>query len=143
MRSGLQNVGKCWSEFYRNVKRWKGNRENIPAIKRCNGGLITDPVENATNPNNYYVSVFSRKRNIPKIKSPHFDEPFITKISIIRKRLAATGKNKSVGPEGIPGEILKVGGEAIVPYLARLLDITINNGTIPTGELLGVKAGGA
>ena len=41
------------------------------------------------------------------------------------------GRNKSVGPDGIPGAILKMGGEAMIPYLARLLDITINNGTIP------------
>jgi hypothetical protein len=41
------------------------------------------------------------------------------------------GRNNSVGPDGIPGAILKMGGEAIIPYLARLLDITISNGTIP------------
>jgi hypothetical protein len=41
------------------------------------------------------------------------------------------GINKSVGPGGISGAILKMGGEAMIPYLARLLDITINNGTIP------------
>jgi len=29
---------------------------------------------------------------------------------------------------GIPGAILKMGGEAMIPYLARLLDLTINNG---------------
>jgi hypothetical protein len=40
------------------------------------------------------------------------------------------GKGKLVGPDCIPGEILKMGGEAMIPYLARLLDITINNGTI-------------
>jgi len=41
------------------------------------------------------------------------------------------GRNKSVGPDGIPGAILKMGGEAMIQYLARLLDIMINNGTIP------------
>ena len=41
------------------------------------------------------------------------------------------GRNKSVGPDGIPGAILKMGGDSIIPYLARLLDITINNITIP------------
>ena len=41
------------------------------------------------------------------------------------------GRNKSVGPDGFPGAIFKMGGEAMIPYLARLLDITINNGTIP------------
>ena len=29
------------------------------------------------------------------------------------------------------GAILKMAGEGMIPYLARLLDITINNGTIP------------
>jgi len=41
------------------------------------------------------------------------------------------GKNKSVGPDRVSGEILKLGGEAMIPYLARLLDITMNNGTLP------------
>jgi hypothetical protein len=41
------------------------------------------------------------------------------------------GRNKSVGSDGIPGAILKMGGEAMIPYLERLLDIAINNGTIP------------
>ena len=58
-------------------------------------------------------------------------------INIIRKRLSAIGRKKSVGPggipgpDGIPGEILKSGGEAMIPYLARLLDITMNNNAIP------------
>ena len=34
---------------------------------------------------------------------------------IIRKRLAIIGINKSVGPDGIPGSILKMGGEASIP----------------------------
>ena len=38
---------------------------------------------------------------------------------------------KSVGPDGIPGEILKLVGEAMIPYLERLLDITMNNNAIP------------
>jgi hypothetical protein len=50
---------------------------------------------------------------------------------IVRKRLAVTGKKKSVGPDSVSGEILKLGGKAMIPYLARLLDVTINNATIP------------
>ena len=41
------------------------------------------------------------------------------------------GKKKSVGPDVIPRDILKLGGEAMIPYLARLLDITMNNNAIP------------
>jgi len=40
-------------------------------------------------------------------------------------------EKKSVGPDGIPGEILKFSGVAMIPYLARLVDITMNNNAIP------------
>jgi len=49
----------------------------------------------------------------------------------MRKRVAAIGEKNSIGPDGISGAILKLGGEAMIPYLARLLDITLNNGTLP------------
>jgi len=92
--------------------------ENIPAIKDCNGRLITDPVDKANNLNNYYASVFSCERDIPDINSTHSDKPFNIKISIIRKRLAMIGRKKSVGPDGIPGAILKMGAETMILYLA-------------------------
>ena len=41
------------------------------------------------------------------------------------------GRKKSAVPDGIPGAIQRMGGEAMIPYLARLLDITFNNGAIP------------
>ena len=49
----------------------------------------------------------------------------------IRKMVTAIIKNKSIGPDSMSGEILKLGGEVMIPYLARLLDITLNNGTLP------------
>ena len=113
MSSVLQNEGKSWLEFYRFVNRRKGNRENIPVIKDCNGGLITDPVDNANNLNNYYVSVFNCEWDIPDIISTHSHIPFTIKFDIIRKRLAVIGRNKSVGPDGIPDAILKIGVETI------------------------------
>jgi len=53
-RSILNNEGKCWPEFNKYVKRHKGYRENIPAIKDCNGQPIIDPKEKA-NSLNYYL----------------------------------------------------------------------------------------
>jgi hypothetical protein len=47
LRSVLQNVGRCWTELYKCVKRRRGNRENIPAIKDRNDKLVTEPVEKA------------------------------------------------------------------------------------------------
>jgi hypothetical protein len=51
LSSVLQNEGKSWSEFDRFVNRRTGNRENIPAIKDCNEGLIKDPVNKANHLN--------------------------------------------------------------------------------------------
>jgi len=61
LRLVLQNKGRCWTEFNKYVKRRKGNRENIPAIKNHNDTLITDPIEKANSLNSYYASLFSAK----------------------------------------------------------------------------------
>jgi hypothetical protein len=68
LRALLQNEGKSWAQFYRYVKRCKGNRENIPTIRDCNGGHITNPLEKANNLNDY-SSVFSYERDIPENKN--------------------------------------------------------------------------
>ena len=66
------------------------------------------------------------------MKSTHSGEPFTIDIKMIRKRLAVMGRNKSLGARWHSGKILKLGGEAMIPYLAWLLDITVNNATIPS-----------
>jgi len=58
-------------------------------------------------------------------------DPFTTDIKTIRRRIKAIRKNKSVGPDRVSGEILKLGGESTIPYLSRLLDVIMNNGTLP------------
>jgi len=77
-------------------------------------GAFTGPVDKANNIKNYYASVSSCERDIPDINSTHSNKFFTIKISIIKKRLAMIGRNKSVGPDGIPGAILKMGGEAMI-----------------------------
>jgi hypothetical protein len=62
LRSVLQNVGRCWTEFYKYVKRRRGNRENIPAIKDRNDKLVTEPLEK-DNTQNSYASIFSSEGN--------------------------------------------------------------------------------
>jgi len=68
LRSVLQNDGRCWTEFYKYVKRRKGNRENIPAIKDHNVTLITDPLGKANSLNSYYASLFSCESSNPGIQ---------------------------------------------------------------------------
>ena len=131
LRSVLQNEGRCWAEFYKYVRRRKGNRESIPAIKDNKGKLVTDPIEKANALNNYYASLFSRESINPQIQATETGKSFKISTNVIRKRISVIGKNKSVGPDGIPGEILQLGGEAMIPYLARLMDITMNNNAVP------------
>jgi hypothetical protein len=68
LKSILSTEGNCWSDFYKYVKRRKGNRQNIPAIKDCNGRIITDPTEKANSLNLYYSTVFSSEGTIPQIE---------------------------------------------------------------------------
>jgi len=87
--------------------------------------------EKANALNSYYTSVFGSERNVPQTQPTHSSEPFTNNTKIIRKQLEAIGRNKSVGPDVIPGEILKLGVEAMISYLARFLDTTVNNATKP------------
>ena len=128
--SVLQNEDRRWTEFYKYVKCRKGKGESIPATKEYNGKLITDPLEEANSLNAYYASLFSCESNNPEIQPKQPGKLFTIIINIIRKRLSTNGRNKSVGVDGIPEEILKLGG-ADIPYLARLMDITMNNNAIP------------
>jgi hypothetical protein len=73
-RSILNNEGKCWPEFYKYIKRRKGFRENIAAIKHCNGRPIIDPIEKANSFNYYYSSVFSSDDNIQHIECANSGE---------------------------------------------------------------------
>jgi len=54
LKSILNKEGKCWSDFYKYVKRRKGNRDNIPIIKDGNGRIVTDPTEKANLIHLYY-----------------------------------------------------------------------------------------
>jgi len=114
------------------MERRKGNREYILAIKDYNGGPITYSTDKTASLNSCYASVFGCERNTPQIKQTHSGEPCTTNIKMIRKRLAAIGRNKLEGPKGVPGEILTLDRDAMIPYLALLLDIVINNSTIPS-----------
>jgi hypothetical protein len=63
-----KNEGKCWTEFYKYVKRRKGNRENISAIKDGSGRLITDSIEKGNFLNFCYSLVFSCERSVPQMQ---------------------------------------------------------------------------
>jgi hypothetical protein len=67
------------------VKRRKGNREIIRAIKDHNGTIITASTEKANNLNSYYASVFCCDSNITEIKLAKSGETFIINTEVFRK----------------------------------------------------------
>jgi hypothetical protein len=101
-------------------------------VKDPNGTIITDSIEKVNVLNSYDATVFCCDHNISKIQLANLGETFIIHTKVIRTRLSKIGRNKSLEPNGIPGEILKLGREAMTPYLARLLAISLNNVTIPS-----------
>jgi hypothetical protein len=87
LRSVLQNEGRCWTEFYKYLKRRKENRECIPATKDQNVKNFTDPIEQAKSLNPYYASLFSCERNNPQNQSTELGKPFTISVNITRNRL--------------------------------------------------------
>jgi hypothetical protein len=86
------------------VKRWKGNREIIPAIKDQKRTIITESSAKANILNYYYATSFCCDCNILKIQLANSGETFIISTKVTRKRLTKIGRNKSVGPDGVTGE---------------------------------------
>ena len=54
--------------------------------------------------------LFINKGNIQHMQCANSGEPFTIDKHIIRKSVAAIGKDTSIGPDGISGEILNLGG---------------------------------
>jgi len=70
LRSLLRNEGNCRSEFYKYVKRRKGNGEINPAINDHNGTNIKDTTEKLTSyiPNMHKFSCDHKIREIKLAK---------------------------------------------------------------------------
>ena len=121
------DCGIQWCKF---VIRRKGNNVTILAIKDHKGTIITDSTDKANVLISYYSSVVCSDYNIPKRHLANSGETFIITTKIIRKILLKVGRKKTVRPDGVSDQILKLGVEAINSFQARSLEIALNNFTI-------------
>ena len=92
LKSILSNEGICWSDVYKYVKRPKRNTEYTPAIKDCNGRIITDAIEKAKTFKSYYSTVFCNDGNILHIQGEITDDLLPIDIKTIRRRIKTIGK---------------------------------------------------
>ena len=88
-RSVLSKEVKCWSEFYKYVKRRKRCGENIPAINCYNVRLIIDPIEKVNSLHYYHCWAFSSEGNTKHIQRAKSGAPFTVDTKIIRQSVAA------------------------------------------------------
>jgi len=74
------------------VKRRKGNRESIPAMKDQHSKLVTDAIGKNNSIKSYYASLCICEQNNPQIQSTESGKPFTLSINIIRNILTTIGK---------------------------------------------------
>jgi len=96
LESIVGKESKCYSDFYKYVKRRKGNEENILAIKVSIRRFITGAIEKANTFNSYYSTVFSSDGNILHIQGESRGDPFTADIKAI-KAIAKTNLYDQTG----------------------------------------------
>ena len=122
------------SNFYKYLRRRKDNKDRIKSIKNNEGLLLTNDLEKANEFNKWFGSVFHAKKQIlgevslapdngPKIKLDY---------NMIYKKVKCLRWHKSKGPDNIASGALKLGAEAIIPYIKHLFTVSLANGSIPT-----------
>ena len=126
-----------------NKKLWafikSKNQENvgISDLRDESDNLIQDPVSKANILNKQFCSVFSNP--LPKIflvgKIFTKKLPDMGKISICKNGvftlLSHIKSNKAMGPDGIPGNILKMCAYELAPVYQLLFQASIDQGTVP------------
>lgn len=134
--SYMQNLfgsdGNGWKNFYRYVRRRKGNSNDLSMIMSSDGKIYTDKQAIANELNVWYGSVFNKsKRCVLTLNDESDCSVFQINQSAIEDRIKKLRNNISKGPDNIVSEALKLGGRAVVRYLEFLFNVSINNIQIP------------
>lgn len=126
------------NELYKYLRRRKGDRNYVHAIKSTHGDNLMQNQDIAEEFNMWFAQVFNKDRprvddslkgdNVAGQSCPNYLE--ITN-SIILRKIQNLKNRKSKGPDDIPSDAIKLGNNAIVPYLRTLFIATLNNNSIP------------
>ncbi|KAJ4451854.1 hypothetical protein ANN_03332 [Periplaneta americana] len=127
----LQEGENNWGRFYNYMRRRRGNRESIPVLRDANDQIITGDKQKADLLNSKCISIFNKKEREITIDESECTEMFEITAKDVQNRIKRLQNRKSRGPDDIPTEIIKLGGEAMIPYLMRIFNISINNCSIP------------
>ena len=127
------------NENSNNKKLWnyiKSKKTENVGIADLNSGskILTDPKEKANLLNNQFSSVFSTPDNKPTIPEvttvPEIDPILVSRAGVL-KLLLGIKEHKATGPDGIPGNLLKICAHEIVDAITLLFQTSLDQGTIP------------
>ena len=125
------NPKKFWSF----VKSRTGT-SSVPSCIEYNGIKAYCPADKAEIFNKFFHSVFSRPVDEfsppSNMSSSHVISDLICTEDDVAKVLAELETNKSHGPDNIPPRILKVCAKELAPSLAKLFNISLSSGNLPS-----------
>ena len=131
----------------RNSKHWwgtvkammgKGGEDSYPAMKNeDDGSYVTDNQSKANLFNSFFLShskIDTSNAQLPVEDNP--DQAFsLETIAVsdaeVADLLKCIDPNKATGPDGISPRLLKEGGDAIVPSLTRLFNLSLASAKVP------------
>ena len=134
------NITNDSKSFYAYVRSKQKVRDKVGPLENNRGNIISDGFQMAEVLNEYFSSVFTTEdiSSLPVPftkfegnKSENLGQLFVTP-EIIAKKIKKVKDNKSPGVDGIPPKLLKEIVEQISTPLAKLFNLSLEEGIVPS-----------
>ena len=137
MAGNIKNNSKSFYAYVRNKQKV---RDKVGPLENNRRKIISDGFQMAEVLDEYFSSVFTTEdiSSLPVSftkfegnKSEHFGQLFVTP-EMIAKKIKKMKHNKSPGVDGIPPKLLKEIVEQISTPLAKLFNLSLEEGIVPS-----------
>lgn len=135
---GGTNSREGWRDMYKYLRTQRGGVNELPSMIGTDGEIITEDQEKADILSKLYEGVgtngqIDQECFANELGDSHGERTrlFTFRDKDIYLKIKQMGKNKAGGLDNISGEMLKLGGWDIVPYLRIIFNVSINNGVLP------------
>ena len=136
MAGNIKNDSKS---LYTSVRSKQKVRDKVGPLENNRGNILSDEFQMAEVLNEYFSSVFTTEdsslpvpfTNFEGNKSVHLGQLFVTP-EMIANKMKKIKDNKSPGVDGIPQKLLKEIVEQISTPLAKLFNVSLEEGIVPS-----------
>ena len=124
---------KNYTSFYGYVRSKQKVQDKVGPLENNRGNIISDGFQMAEVLIEYFSSVFTTApfTKFEGNKSEHLEQLFVTP-EMIAQNIKKMKDNKSLGVDGIPPKLLKEIVEQISTPLAKLFNLSIEEGIVPS-----------